>query len=171
MNLLGNLVFLRFWKAATSSSLSSVSQLLSSWTAVNGLRSFGTCFPLRVGCHLVHVVQGDSILTPSEQTLWSRFQIEDIYRFLTGELDTVPEFQYNWTSVPRLQPLGPTTSAPPAPAALTAPAPPPPQPQPPQPPERRIKELFFLKLSTLIAGSFHLWCHTKGYSIDSAKAS
>jgi hypothetical protein len=39
-------------------------------------------------------------LTPSEQTLWTRFKTDDIYRFLTGEPDTVPEFQYNWTSIP-----------------------------------------------------------------------
>jgi hypothetical protein len=27
-------------------------------------------------------------------------EINDIYRFLTGEPDTVPEFQFNWTSGP-----------------------------------------------------------------------
>jgi hypothetical protein len=27
-------------------------------------------------------------------------ETEDIYRFLTGEEDTMPEFQYNWTSIP-----------------------------------------------------------------------
>jgi hypothetical protein len=69
-------------------------------------------------------------LTPSEQTLWTLFEMDDIYRFLTGEPDTVPEFQYNWTSIPRLQPLGPTISVPPAP---TAPAPPAPAAQPPLP--------------------------------------
>jgi len=81
-------------------------------------------------------------LTPSEQILWTRFETEDIYRFLTGEPDTVPEFQCNWTSIPRLQPLGPTISAPPTPAATPAPpaqaAQPQPQVQPPapqQPPE------------------------------------
>jgi len=61
-------------------------------------------------------------LTTAEQNLWTKFETADIYRFLTGEEDTVPEFQYNWTSIPRLQPLGPTVAgtAPPA----TNPAPP-----------------------------------------------
>ena len=45
-------------------------------------------------------------LTPSEQNLWTQFETDNIYRFLTGEPDMVPEFQYNWTSIPRLQPLG-----------------------------------------------------------------
>jgi hypothetical protein len=35
-------------------------------------------------------------LTPTEQKLWTNFETADIYRFLTGEEDTVPEFQYNW---------------------------------------------------------------------------
>jgi hypothetical protein len=46
-------------------------------------------------------------LTTMEQKLWTEFETADIYRFLTGEEDMVPEFQYNWTSIPRLQPLGP----------------------------------------------------------------
>jgi hypothetical protein len=71
-------------------------------------------------------------LTPTQQKLWTTFETADIYRFLTGEEDTVPEFQYNWTSVPRLQPLGPsTTSTPPTPAN---PAPPVTPPAPPLPP-------------------------------------
>ncbi len=61
--------------------------------------------------------------------MWTTFETSDIYRFLTGEEDTVPEFQYNWTTVPKLQPLGPANTlvsatppaAPPAPAP-TAPA-------------------------------------------------
>ncbi len=54
-----------------------------------------------------------------------------------GEPDTVTEFQYNWTSIPRLQPLGPTLGAPPTattaqvPPAPTAPPVPPPAPGPP----------------------------------------
>jgi hypothetical protein len=44
-------------------------------------------------------------LTPTEKQLWTTFKTADIYRFLTGEEDTVSEFQYNWTTVPRLQPL------------------------------------------------------------------
>jgi hypothetical protein len=70
-------------------------------------------------------------LTPTEQKLWNTFETADIYRFLTGEEDTVPEFQYNWSSVPRLQPLGPTTSTSPTPAN---PAPPVAPPAPPLPP-------------------------------------
>jgi hypothetical protein len=77
-------------------------------------------------------------LAPSEQNLWTRFETEDIYRFLIGEPDTVPEFQYNWTSIPRLQPLGPTLGAPPTPVAAWAPpapaAPPAPPPAPLQSP-------------------------------------
>ncbi len=65
-------------------------------------------------------------LTPKDKKLWTTFETSDIYRFLTGEEDTVPEFQYNWTTVPKLQPLGPTqafvSAAPPA-AAPPAPAP------------------------------------------------
>jgi hypothetical protein len=74
-------------------------------------------------------------LTPSEQNLWTKFETEDIYRFFTGEPDTMPEFQYNWTSIPRLQPLGPTLYAPPSPAADQAlPAPAAPQVPSPAPP-------------------------------------
>ena len=62
-------------------------------------------------------------LTPEDKKLWTTFETSDIYRFLTGEEDTVPEFQYNWTTVPKLQPLGPAdtlvSTAPPA----TSPAP------------------------------------------------
>jgi hypothetical protein len=67
-------------------------------------------------------------LTTEEQNLWTIFETGDIYRFLTGEEDTVPEFQYNWMSVPKLQPLGPTTTTATAPAANTAPPVAPPQP-------------------------------------------
>jgi hypothetical protein len=72
------------------------------------------------------------LLTPTEQKLWTTFETADIYRFLTGEEDTVHEFQYNWTSVPRLQPLGPsTTSTPPTPANPAPPVAPPASPLPP----------------------------------------
>jgi hypothetical protein len=37
-------------------------------------------------------------LTTSEQELWTKFKTSDIYEFLTGESDTVPEFCYNWFS-------------------------------------------------------------------------
>ncbi len=61
-------------------------------------------------------------LTTTEQNLWTRFKTGDIYIFLTGEEDTVPEFQYNWTSILRLQPLG--SMATPTPAPAQAPTPP-----------------------------------------------
>ncbi len=35
-------------------------------------------------------------LTPSEQELWNRFEKSDIYEFLTGDKNTVPEFCHNW---------------------------------------------------------------------------
>ncbi len=69
-------------------------------------------------------------LTPTEQKLWTTFETADIYRFLTGEEDTVPEFQYNWTTVPRLQPLDPTNT-PIIPANTAPPAVPPAPPLPP----------------------------------------
>ncbi len=59
-------------------------------------------------------------LTPSEQKLWNSFETDQIYRLLTGEPYTVPEFRFNWYTIdttdgyceqPQLQP------------ALRAPAP------------------------------------------------
>jgi len=35
-------------------------------------------------------------LTPSEKELWTKFETSDIYQFLTGESNTVPEFCHNW---------------------------------------------------------------------------
>jgi hypothetical protein len=35
-------------------------------------------------------------LTPPEQKLWNLFENSDIYEFLTGEIDTIPEFRHNW---------------------------------------------------------------------------
>jgi len=71
-------------------------------------------------------------LTTTEKNLWTKFKTTDIYRFLTGEEDTVPEFQYNWTSIPRLQPLGTTGAGTKPPATNPAPpvAPPAPPPAP-----------------------------------------
>jgi hypothetical protein len=37
----------------------------------------------------------DQLTTP-EQKLWNLFEKSDIYEFLTGEKDTIPEFRYNW---------------------------------------------------------------------------
>jgi hypothetical protein len=35
-------------------------------------------------------------LSDEEQHLWRQFDNEEVYRFITGEEDTLPEFQYNW---------------------------------------------------------------------------
>ncbi len=35
-------------------------------------------------------------LTSPEQQLWNLFEKSDIYEFLTGEKDTIPEFCHNW---------------------------------------------------------------------------
>jgi hypothetical protein len=35
-------------------------------------------------------------LTAPEQKLWNLFEKSDIYKFLTGETDTTPEFCHNW---------------------------------------------------------------------------
>jgi hypothetical protein len=63
-------------------------------------------------------------LTPKKKKLWTTFETADIYRFLTGEKDTVPEFQYNWTTVPKLQPVDPS-NVPITPANAAPPAAPP----------------------------------------------
>ncbi len=59
------------------------------------------------------------------KNLKSKFKT-DIYKFLTEETDTVPEFYFNWTSLHRLTFQSATSSTP----ALPAPAPPAPQPPP-----------------------------------------
>jgi hypothetical protein len=35
-------------------------------------------------------------LTEEDKNLWTQFDNSDIYEFITGEKDTLPEFQYNW---------------------------------------------------------------------------
>jgi len=35
-------------------------------------------------------------LSEEEQQLWSNFDKSEVYQFITGEEDTLPEFQYNW---------------------------------------------------------------------------
>ena len=35
-------------------------------------------------------------LSEEEQHLWRQFDKEEVYKFITGEEDTLPEFQYNW---------------------------------------------------------------------------
>jgi hypothetical protein len=41
-------------------------------------------------------------LTTQEEELWNKFETEDINRFLTGKPDMVPEFCFNWITVPRV---------------------------------------------------------------------
>ncbi len=35
-------------------------------------------------------------LTEEDKNLWTQFDNSDIYELITGEKDTLPEFQYNW---------------------------------------------------------------------------
>jgi hypothetical protein len=35
-------------------------------------------------------------LTEEDKNLWTQFDNSDIYEFITGKKDTLPEFQYNW---------------------------------------------------------------------------
>jgi hypothetical protein len=35
-------------------------------------------------------------LSEEEQNLWKQFDNSNIYKFITGEQDTLPEFQYDW---------------------------------------------------------------------------
>ena len=35
-------------------------------------------------------------LSEEEKILWNSFDNGEIYEFITGEPDTLPEFQYNW---------------------------------------------------------------------------
>jgi len=61
-------------------------------------------------------------LTYQEQQLWNRFKTDNIYCLMTGEPDMVPVFCFNWTSIPRLQPLGHITTTPATPAPGPVPA-------------------------------------------------
>ncbi len=80
-------------------------------------------------------------LSQAEQQLWNSFEKADIYKFLTGEKDCIPEFQFNWVSPeapairrvcpqPKPQPATPLPAAQkappvsPAPPAIPAPLPP-----------------------------------------------
>jgi hypothetical protein len=74
-------------------------------------------------------------LTPSEQKLWNSFETDQIYRLLTEESDTVPEFRFNWYTVD-------TTEQPqrlPAPSAPSRAVAQPPAPPPVQPPALTAK--------------------------------
>ncbi len=66
-----------------------------------------------------------------KNVLWTQFDNSDIYEFITGEKDTLPEFQYNW-----IEPCQLAVHLPPG-VLLTSPQdlqPPPDQPKPPVPP-------------------------------------
>ena len=41
-------------------------------------------------------------LSEEDQILWKNFDNSDIYEFITGEKDTLPEFPYNWIEPCRL---------------------------------------------------------------------
>jgi hypothetical protein len=70
-------------------------------------------------------------LTPTEQKLWNSFKTDQIYRLLTGEPDTVPEFKFSWYTIHTAdgylseQPLPTQPIKVKAPAPKTTPAPPP----------------------------------------------
>ncbi len=42
----------------------------------------------------------DATFEDLKQQLWNSFETDQIYRFLTGEPDTVPEFRFNWITTP-----------------------------------------------------------------------
>jgi len=95
-------------------------------------------------------------LSNGEQALWNSYDNSDIYEFLTGEKDTLPEFEFDWIVTdpklrlpnnwkdlipPQPQPKPPQIQPPPAPQLpqplpAQIPAPNPPElPQPPQVPQ------------------------------------
>jgi hypothetical protein len=57
-------------------------------------------------------------LTSSELKLWSSFKTDQIYRLLTGEADTVPEFRFNWYTVDTTDGYCEQPQSLPAPSAL-----------------------------------------------------
>jgi hypothetical protein len=66
-------------------------------------------------------------LSKAEQQLWNSFEKADIYEFLTGEKDCIPEFQFNWFSpeAPAIRRVFPQPQPPPAvPLPAAQPAPP-----------------------------------------------
>jgi hypothetical protein len=77
-------------------------------------------------------------LSLAEQQLWNSFEKADIYEFLTGEKDTILEFQFNWISPEapsiRLVPGASSTAAAQLPAPVAAPPPVQPAQVPPAPP-------------------------------------
>ena len=71
-------------------------------------------------------------LSQEEQQLWNSYDNAEIYEFLTGEKDTIPEFQFDWISPEAPAIRWPAVCQPPAPLPAKD-KPVLPQPQPPQP--------------------------------------
>jgi hypothetical protein len=67
-------------------------------------------------------------LSVEEQNLWKQFDNSDLYEFITGEQDTLPEFQYNW-----IEPCQPAVRLPPGFLLAAQQNPQPQQAQPAQP--------------------------------------
>jgi len=94
-------------------------------------------------------------LTPEEQAIWTSFPTADIYEFITGLPDEVPEFRYDWittsgaifTPAPQALPATqPPTDQPQLPARrpqpdLPTPAPPLQQPQPLQQKQSKFNQI------------------------------
>jgi hypothetical protein len=73
-------------------------------------------------------------LSKAEQQMWNSFEKANIYEFLTGEKDCIPEFELNWISpeAPAIcLPAEPAVQAPAAQAQLPPAAPAPPDQPPP----------------------------------------
>ncbi len=74
-------------------------------------------------------------LWKEEQKSWNSFDNADIYKFLTGKKDTIPEFQYNWIAPEAPALCWPVNCQPVAPAPILPPAQPAQPPAPAQQPE------------------------------------
>ena len=61
-------------------------------------------------------------LWKEEQKSWNSFDNADIYEFLTGKKDTIPEFQYNWIAPEAPALCWPVNCQPAAPAPILPPA-------------------------------------------------
>jgi hypothetical protein len=62
-------------------------------------------------------------LTPTEQKLWNSFETDQIYRLLTGEPDTVPEFRFSWFTIDTADSYFSEQPQPTQPIKVKAPAP------------------------------------------------
>jgi hypothetical protein len=75
-------------------------------------------------------------LSKAEQQLWNSFEKADVYEFLTGEKDCIPEFQFNWifSEAPAIRQVLPPGALPQAQQAAPLPSAQPVPPVPPAPP-------------------------------------